>query len=52
MKNNNMYWFSVGFCMAMVIAMIISCSITPLEADLRQDCGNEEWNPCWVKIAQ
>ena len=53
MKNNNgFYWFSVGFCCAILSAMIISCSITPLEANMSQECGLQEWNPCYVKVIQ
>ncbi len=52
MKNNNIYYFCIGFCCAIVTAMIISCNITPLEANIGQECGNEEWNPCFVKIVQ
>ena len=50
MKNNNMYYFCLGFCMAILTAMIISCNLTPLEANLAPECGNDEWNPCWVRI--
>ena len=45
--NNIMY-----FCMGLVMAFIISCNISPLEADVGQECGNQEWNPCYVKIVQ
>tara|TARA_Y100000310_G_scaffold83439_1_gene80124 strand:+ start:46 stop:213 length:168 start_codon:yes stop_codon:yes gene_type:complete len=50
MKDNK-YHFLLGFATATLIAMVVSCSITPLEANLGQECGNEEWNPCWVKLA-
>ena len=43
------YYFLLGFMTAMLVAtIIISCS-TPLEAS-SSNCGEEQWNPCYVKI--
>ena len=50
MRNNNMYWFTVGFCSAVLFAMMISCTISPLEASVNDECGQNEWNPCYVKV--
>ena len=42
------YYFLLGFMTAILVAMVVSCSFTPLEAG-----GSElgtEWNPMYVKI--
>ena len=44
------YYFLLGFATAILTAMIISCNITPLEANMSQECGKEEWNPCYMKL--
>ena len=45
------YYFLLGFTTAMLIAtMIVGCTPT-LEAHTRE-CGEQEWNPCYVKIVE
>ena len=51
MKDNFHIGFIVGMLTALFMAMVISCTMTPLEANMSQECGNEQWNPCWVRIA-
>ena len=46
----SVYWFSVGFCCAIIIAMVITMYVTPLEANMDQECGQFEWKPCYVRI--
>ena len=40
--------FVIGMLTALFMAVVISCSYSPLEAG-GGDCG-ESWNPCYVKI--
>ena len=48
--NDYRFYFLLGWCIAMLVSgFIIGCTVTPLEAS-GNECGNEEWNPCYVKI--
>ena len=50
MKDGRFY-FLLGWCTAMLFAgFIIGCT-APLEAG-SSNCGDAEWNPCWVKIVE
>jgi len=40
--------FVIGMLTALFMAVVISCSYSPLEAG-GANCG-ESWNPCYVKI--
>ena len=42
-------YFILGFITALMMNFIISCSVTPLEAS-SSNCGEDSWNPCYVKI--
>ena len=45
------YYFLLGFTTAMLVAsMIVGCT-EPLGAD-SSECGEQEWNPCYVKIVE
>ena len=48
MKDNFHIGFVVGLLAAFFMAVVISCTVTPLEAG-GSDCGSS-WNPCYVKI--
>ena len=43
------YYFLLGFMTAIITAMVISCGVEPLSA-VSSACGEESWNPCYVKI--
>ena len=43
------YYFLLGFMTAILVAMVVSCSFTPLEAG-GSELGGSEWNPMYVKI--
>ena len=43
------YYFLLGFMSAMLVAMVIIGCTSPLEAS-NSGCGEESWNPCYVKI--
>ena len=43
--------FVVGVLFMLFMTIIISCTVTPLEAG-GSECGNAEWNPCYVKIVE
>ncbi len=45
------YYFLLGFTTAMLIATIIVGCTPTLEAHTRE-CGEQEWNPCYVKIVE
>ena len=45
---NNIYYFIIGF----LTSLLISCNISPLEANMSSECGLNEWNPCYVKVVQ
>ena len=50
MKDNKFY-FLLGWCSAMLLAgFIIGCT-APLEAG-GSNCGDSEWNACWVRITE
>ena len=51
MKNDKKYYFLLGFMTAMLVAMFIVVNLTPLEARSK-DCGENNWNPCYVKIVK
>ena len=45
------YYFLLGFTTAILVAsMIVSCT-EPLGAG-GSECGEQEWNPCYVKIVE
>ena len=43
--------FLMGIFFMVFIAAIISCTVAPLEAS-GSNCGETEWNPCYVKIVE
>ena len=46
------FYFLLGWCTAMLVAgFIIGCTTTPLEAG-GSNCGDSEWNACWVRITE
>ena len=50
MKNSSeIYHFCLGFCMAILTAMVISCTMTPLEAGA-SEIGTNAYNPLYVRI--
>ena len=49
MKDNFHIGFIVGIFTMLFMAIVISCTMTPLEAG-GSNCGEESWNPCYVKI--
>ena len=49
MKDNFHIGFIVGILTTLFMAIVISCAVTPLEAT-SSNCGEESWNPCYVKI--
>ena len=49
MKDNFHIGFIVGLLTALFMAMVVSCSMEPLSA-VNSSCGEESWNPCYVKI--
>jgi|TARA_Y100000034_G_scaffold81490_1_gene97671 cellobiose-specific phosphotransferase system component IIC len=51
MKDNFKNGFIVGMLFMLVGAITISCSVTPLEAS-NSECGDSQWNPCWVRIVE
>ena len=48
MKDNR-YYFLLGFMTAILVAMVVVGCTAPLEAGA-SNCGEESWNPCYVKI--
>ena len=42
-------WFILGYVTALTTIFMASCTYTPLEAS-SSECGDVEWNPCFVKI--
>ena len=42
-------YFALGYITAMATILVVSCTYTPLEAG-GSNCGEESWNPCYVKI--
>ena len=49
MKDNFHIGFIVGILTAFFMAVIVSCSFTPLEAGA-SELGSSSWNPMYVKI--
>ena len=48
MKDSRFY-FLLGFMSAMLFATVFVGCTAPLEAG-SSECGDAEWNPCYVKI--
>ena len=48
MKDSRFY-FLLGFMTAILVAMVVSCSMTPLEAGLVGQ-GSSPYDPIYVKI--
>ena len=49
MKDNFHIGFVVGILMAFFMAIVISCTMTPLEAG-SSEIGSNAYNPLYVKI--
>ena len=49
MKDNFLIGFVVGVLTMLVMAMVISCTMTPLEASA-SEIGSNAYNPLYVKI--
>ena len=49
MKDNFHIGFVVGMVTALFMAIVISCTMTPLEAN-SSEIGSSSWNPMYVKI--
>ena len=45
----NRFYYLLGFMSAILIAIVIIGCTSPLEAG-SSECGETEWNPCYVKI--
>tara|TARA_Y100001963_G_C6785261_1_gene452288 strand:- start:2678 stop:2824 length:147 start_codon:yes stop_codon:yes gene_type:complete len=45
------YWFFIGYMTALVTIFMASCTIAPLEAS-NSECGDSQYNPCYVKIVE
>ena len=43
------YYFLLGFATAILVAMVISCTFTPLDARIGE-LGSDKWNPVYVYI--
>ena len=43
------YYFLLGFMSAVLVAMVISCSMTPLEAGSGEP-GSNSYNPLYVHV--
>ena len=43
------YYFLLGFMTAILVAMVISCTISPLEAGATE-LGSSPYSPLYVKI--
>ena len=43
------YYFLLGFMTAILVAMVISCSFTPLEAG-SSELGSNSYNPLYVHV--
>ena len=43
------YYFLLGFMTAMLVAMVVSCSIAPLEAN-SSELGSSAYNPIYVHV--
>ena len=42
-------YFTLGYLTALATIFLASCTVAPLEAS-SSNCGEESWNPCYVKI--
>tara|TARA_Y100000310_G_scaffold205079_1_gene205362 strand:- start:58 stop:237 length:180 start_codon:yes stop_codon:yes gene_type:complete len=42
-------YFTLGYLTALATIFLASCTVAPLEAS-SSNCGEESWNPCFVKI--
>ena len=49
MKDNFHIGFIVGMITALFMAIVVSCTMTPLEAN-SSEIGSSSWNPMYVKI--
>ena len=49
MMKDSRYYYLLGFMTAIFIAIIVIGCTAPLEAS-SSNCGEEQWNPCYVKI--
>jgi hypothetical protein len=47
---NKYVWFVMGYFTALCSVLVISCSYTPLEANIN-DCGSY-MNPCYMKVVE
>jgi hypothetical protein len=46
---NKYIYFIIGYITAIATIFMASCTFSPLEAS-SSDCGDAEWNPCYVRI--
>ena len=46
---NKYIYFFIGYMTAIITIFMASCTYTPLEAS-NSECGDSQWNPCYVKI--
>tara|TARA_Y100000034_G_scaffold23580_1_gene27276 strand:+ start:4111 stop:4260 length:150 start_codon:yes stop_codon:yes gene_type:complete len=44
-------WFVLGYLTCLATIFVVSCTYAPLEASASV-CGEEVWNPCYVKIVE
>lgn len=44
-----MKYFIIGYMSAVITMAMISCTVTPLEAN-SVSCGDSIYNPCYVKL--
>ena len=51
MKDNFHIGFVIGMLTALFMAMVISCTMTPLEAGA-SELGSNSYNPLYVKIVE
>ena len=49
MKDNFKHGFIIGVLTMLFMAVVINCTMTPLEAG-STEIGSSEWNPMYVKI--
>ena len=48
----NRFYYLLGFMSAMLFATVFIGCTAPLEAGGSSECGETEWNPCYVKIVE
>ena len=46
------FYYLLGFMSAMLFATVFVGCTAPLEAGGSSECGDSEWNACWVRIAE